>query len=270
MIHYPISKINIGLNVTEKRSDGFHNLETIFYPVQLQDALELVHSKKFSFSASGIPIDGNINNNLVVKAYSLLKEEYNISPVKVHLHKNIPMGAGLGGGSADAVEMLNMLDHLFDLKIEKQKLLDYALSLGSDCPFFVDPKPVFATGRGEVFSEVEVDLSSFHLILVKPAVHVSTAEAYSNIVPHKSRLSLKGLVQFPVNKWKGNITNQFEDFVFEKYPEVGELKEFLYREGAVFALMSGSGSAVYGLFRSEKRGLEDKLPKNYQLYRQKL
>lgn len=270
MIYYPISKINLGLYVTDKRADGFHNLETVFYPVQLQDALEVVHSNEFSFSSSGIEIEGDSEDNLVVKAYNLLKDEYQIPPVKIHLHKNIPAGAGLGGGSADAVEMLKILNQLFDLNIEKKKLSEYALKLGSDCPFFIDPKPVFAKGRGELFTDVSIDLSSYYLIMVKPPVHVSTAEAYANISPHKSRLSLKGLIQFPVNRWKGNIVNHFEEFVFEKYPEVGELKKLLYAEGAVFALMSGSGSAVYGLFHSEKKGIEDRLPKNYQVHRQKL
>ena len=270
MIHFPISKINIGLYVTEKRTDGFHNLETIFFPVQLQDVLEVIHSDRFSFSSSGILIEGDSQNNLVVEAYHLLKEEYKLPPVKIHLHKNIPTGAGLGGGSADAVEMLKILDGLFELNIGKEKLFDYALRLGSDCPFFIDPKPVFAKGRGEIFTEVSVNLSSYYLVLVKPPVHIPTAEAYANISPHKSRLSLRTSVQFPVNKWKGNMTNHFESFVFKKYPEVAELKDLLYAEGAVFALMSGSGSAVYGLFHSEKRGIEKKLPKNYQVYRQKL
>ncbi|MGQ8338717.1 4-(cytidine 5'-diphospho)-2-C-methyl-D-erythritol kinase [Sunxiuqinia sp. A32] len=270
MISYPISKINIGLNITEKRPDGFHNLETIFYPIQLQDVLEVVESDAFEYSASGIPVDGDGKDNLVVKAYELLKRDYKLPPVKIHLHKNIPAGAGLGGGSSDAVSMMKMLDQLFQLKIQPNKLFDYALSLGSDCPFFIDPRPVFARGRGEVFTDVQVNLSSFHLILVKPSVHVSTAEAYSQVEPHKSRLSLNGLVKFPVTKWKGNIQNQFESSVFAKHPEVKEIKNRLYDEGAVFALMSGSGSAVYGLFRSEKRGIENSFPKDYQIFRHKL
>ncbi len=270
MIHYPISKINLGLYVTEKRPDGFHNLETIFYPVQLQDALEVVRSNSFSFSSSGIKIEGDINSNLVVKAYHLLKDEFDLPPVKIHLHKNIPAGAGLGGGSSDAVEMLKMLNKLFELEITEQKLFEYALSLGSDCPFFIDPKPVLAKGRGEIFSDVVLDLSGYHLLMVKPNVHVSTAEAYKNISPHKSRLSLNGLIRFPVNKWKGNIVNHFENYVFEAYPEVSQLKQLLYDEGATFALMSGSGSAVFALFRSEKIGLEKKLPRDYQVFRQRL
>jgi len=270
MISYPISKINIGLNITEKRPDGFHNLETIFYPVQLQDALEVIESDSFAYSASGTPVDGDGADNLVVKAYKLLQDEYNLPPVKIHLHKHIPAGAGLGGGSSDAVSMLKMLDKLFGLEIGPDKMFEFALSLGSDCPFFIDPKPVFARGRGEVFSPVNVNLSSYHLILVKPPVHVSTAEAYQNIDPHKSRLSLNGMIHFPVPKWKGNILNRFERFVFEKYPEVGEIKSKLYEQGAVFALMSGSGSAVYGLFRSEKRGIESQFPTDYQVFRQKL
>ncbi len=270
MINYPISKINLGLNITEKRQDGFHNLETIFYPVQLQDALEVIEADSFSFTSSGIQIDGDPTSNLVVKAYQLLKNDYKLPEVKIHLHKNIPAGAGLGGGSSDAVEMLKILNQLFDLKISPEKLFAYALSLGSDCPFFLNPTPVMAKGRGELFTEIDVDLSAFYLIMVKPPVHISTPEAFKNITPHKSRLSLRGLIKFPVNKWKGNIVNHFENFVFEKYPEVKQLKELLYNEGAVFALMSGSGSSVYGLFLSEKKGLEDKLPTGYQIFRQKL
>ncbi len=270
MITYPIAKINIGLLITEKRPDGFHNLETIFYPVQMQDALEVVQADEFSFSMTGLDIDGDPMDNLVVKAYDLIKNDYDIPPVKVHLHKNIPSGAGLGGGSSDAAYMLQMLNDLFDLQIETEKLMDYALKLGSDCPFFLHRRPVFATGRGERMQDVNVELKEYYLILVKPPVHVSTAEAYANITPQKSRLSLKGLVGFAVGKWKGNILNHFERYVFAEHPEVAQIKQTLYDQGATFALMSGSGSAVYGLFRSEKKGMERLFPEDYKIYRQKI
>lgn len=270
MITYPIAKINIGLLVTEKRPDGFHNLETIFYPIQMQDILEVVESDEFKFSLSGIEVAGDPNDNLVVKAYQMIKADYPIPAVQVHLHKNIPSGAGLGGGSSDAAYMLLTLNELFNLKISEEKLMEYALKLGSDCPFFIQGKPVFATGRGEVMQEVPVELKDYFLILVKPPVHVSTAQAYQNITPQRSRLSLKGLIGFSVNKWNGNITNHFEKYVFQAFPEVEAIKKTLYAQGAAFALMSGSGSAVYGLFRSEKRGLEKLFPPDYQIFRQRL
>lgn len=270
MITYPIAKINIGLQVTEKRPDGFHNLETIFYPVQMQDALEVVEAGDFSFNTTGLALDGDPMQNLVVKAYELVKADYNLPPVKIHLHKQIPAGAGLGGGSSDAASMLMLLNDLFKLKMKKEKLSEYALMLGSDCPFFLDAKPVFATGRGERMEAVNVDLEEFYLILVKPPIHVSTAEAYQNIVPRKTRLSLKGMIGFPVQKWKGNIRNYFEPYVFQTYPEVGDIKQKLYDSGATFASMSGSGSAVYGLFRSEKRSLDRLFPEDYQIFRQRL
>ena len=270
MIIYPISKINIGLQVTEKRPDGFHNLETIFYPIQIRDALEVVVADTFDFKITGLEIDGDPMQNLAVKAYELLKPDYQLPSVQIHLHKNIPTGAGLGGGSSDAACMLTLLNEMFNLEIHQEKLMEYALSLGSDCPFFLHGKPVFATGRGEIMEDVDVDLKEYFLILVKPPVHISTAEAYQHIVPQRSRLSLKGLICFSVNKWKGNIQNQFERSIFEIYPEVREIKQTLYEQGASFALMSGSGSAVYGLFRSEKRGLEHSFPKDYRIFRQRL
>ncbi|MCW0484787.1 4-(cytidine 5'-diphospho)-2-C-methyl-D-erythritol kinase [Gaoshiqia sediminis] len=270
MITYPIAKINIGLHVTEKRPDGFHNLETIFYPIQMQDALEVVEAGDFSFNMTGLTLEGDPMQNLVIRAYELLKADYDLPPVQIHLHKNIPCGAGLGGGSSDAASMLMLLNDLFKLKIKREKLMEYALQLGSDCPFFLHAKPVFATGRGEKMEDANVNLKEYFLILVKPPIHISTPEAYQNIVPQKPRLSLKGLIGFSVNKWKGNIRNQFEPYVFEKYPEVGQIKQKLYDAGASFALMSGSGSAVYGLFRSEKRGLESQFPEDYQIFRQRL
>jgi len=184
------------------------------------------------------------------------------------LHKTIPSGAGLGGGSSDAAYMLRSLNELFNLEIAK--LMEYALHLGSDCPFFLQDKPVFATGRGEKMQEVPLTLKEYFLVLVKPPIHVSTALAYQNIVPQKPRLSLKGLTGFPVNKWRGNVLNHFERYVFQTYPEIEQVKKTLYDQGAAFALMSGSGSAVYGLFRSEKRGIEKLFPEDYQVFRQRL
>ncbi len=270
MITYPIAKINIGLLVTEKRSDGFHSLETVFYPIQMADALEVVAADEFDFTLSGLELEGDSESNLVVKAYQLIKSDYPVPPVKIHLHKNIPSGAGLGGGSSDAASMLLLLNNLFNLSISDEKLKEYALQLGSDVPFFIDPKPVFATGRGEVMEPVPVDLKDYYLILVKPTIHISTAVAYQNITPQKPRLSLKGLAGFHVNKWRGNILNHFEKYVFKEYPEIEQVKKTLYEQGASFAQMSGSGSSVYGLFRSEKRGIEKYFPEDYQFFRQRL
>ena len=270
MITYPIAKINIGLYVTGKRTDGFHNLETVFYPMKMQDALEVVEADKLEFNISGLELDDDPMQNLVVKAYELIRADYNIPPVHIHLHKNIPTGAGLGGGSSDAAYMLMLLNELFQLEISVDKLLDYALQLGSDCPFFIHGKPVYATGKGEIMEDLSINLKEYYLIVVKPPVHISTAEAYQNIIPSRSRLSLKGLVGFPVNKWKGNVLNQFERYVFSKHPEVGEIKQKLYDLGASFSLMSGSGSAVYGLFRTEKKNIENQFPDDYQVFRHRL
>lgn len=270
MITYPIAKINIGLQVTGKRPDGYHNIETIFYPVEFHDALEVIEAREMSFRQTGIPVEGDPQKNLVIQAYELLRAKHTIPPVQIHLHKNIPTGAGLGGGSADGAYMLMLLNDLFQLKIGKEKLMAYALMLGSDCPFFIHGKPVFATGRGEIMQDVQVRLKDYFLILIKPPVHVSTADAYRNITPGGSRLSLKALVGFSVNKWKGNILNQFERYVFNLYPEVERIKQTLLEQGAAFALMSGSGSCVYGIFRSDKKMLEKLFPDDYQIFRQRL
>ena len=270
MITYPIAKINVGLHVTEKRADGFHNLETVFYPIKMQDVLEVVEADELELSITGLELDDDPMKNLVVKAYELVRADYSIPPVHIHLHKNIPAGAGLGGGSSDAAYMLMLLNDLFQLEIGVDKLLDYALQLGSDCPFFIHGKPVYATGKGEIIEDLALNLTEYYLIVVKPPVQISTAEAYQNIIPSRSRLSLKGLVGFPVNKWKGNVLNQFEKYVFFKHPEVGEIKKKLYDLGASFSLMSGSGSAVYGLFRTEKKSIENQFPADYQTFRHRL
>ena len=269
MITYPIAKVNLGLQITEKRPDGFHNIETVFYPVPVQDALEVVEADDFKITITGIDLNEDPERNLVVQAYRLFKEAFELPPVHIHLHKNIPVGAGLGGGSADASYMLLLLNELFQLKISEEELLKYALQLGSDCPFFIRPRPVFASGRGEIMQDLPLNLSGHCLIIIKPPIHISTAEAYRNILPSKSRISLKALSRFSVSKWQGNIQNQFERSVFIKYPEVGEIKQKLYDLGASFALMSGTGSAVYGLFRSEKRNIEAGFPATYQVFRQK-
>lgn len=269
MIYFPHCKINIGLQITNKRSDGFHDIETIFYPVAIQDALEFVEAREFQFTLSGIDIEGDDNDNLVVKAYNLLKSEYKLPPLHIHLHKHIPSGAGLGGGSSDAAFMLSELNEHFDLKIKMRKLMEYALQLGSDCPFFINPVPSLAKGRGEILEEIEINLSDMFLAVIKPPIHISTAEAYKNIVPKIPEISLAELIKEPIEKWKNTVHNQFEDYAFSKYPEIQNIKDELYNNGATFALMSGSGSAVYGIFRNEV-DVKSIFPETYEVLTQEL
>ena len=259
MILYPNAKINIGLNVIEKRVDGFHNLETLFYPVEAYDILEIVESDTLKMFQYGIDYPGEVMDNLCVRAYNLLKGEYNIPPVEIHLYKRIPVGAGLGGGSSDAAFTLKGLNDLFNLSIPDKKLWEYASMLGSDCPFFIYNKPMLGTGRGEILSEVEItDLSDYRIELVYPPYFVSTADAYRGIVPRNVRerngekfkeQSLAQMLKEPVESWKDNVTNDFEITVFNKIPELAKYKEDLYKRGAVYASMSGSGSAMFGVFK---------------------
>lgn len=270
MITYPIAKVNLGLLVTEKRADGFHNIESVFYPVPIQDALEVVESSEFKIDITGIDLDENAEDNLVVKAYLLLKEKYKLPPVHIHLHKNIPIGAGLGGGSADASYMLKLLNEMFQLDISEEQLMMYALQLGSDCPFFINPRPVFVRKRGELIEDFSLNLSGKYLVIVKPPVPISTAEAYKQINPSKSRISLKALLHFPISKWRGNVQNQFESYAFSAYPEICEIKQKLYDLDAIFALMSGSGSAVYGIFSFNVSNMEAHFPVDYKIFKQRL
>ena len=254
MITYPNAKINIGLNVVEKRPDGYHNIETVFYPIGLCDVLEIEPSEgctDYSFSASGIPLSGDPEENLIVKAYRLLQSEYDIPPVDISLIKQIPFGAGLGGGSADAAFTLKMLNEMFELKITPRKLEKLAAVLGADCPVFIRNKAVYATGIGNVFSPAKISLKGYFLVLIKPDIHVSTPEAYSLVIPEKPDVSIAENIQRPISEWKALIKNDFEKSVFALHPEIAEIKNNLYAAGAVYASMSGSGSSVYGLFESE-------------------
>ena len=249
MVSFPPCKINLGLNVVSKRSDGYHNIETCFYPIPWTDALEVVKANQFSFTASGNPIPGDATRNLCRQAYELLSQDFKLPSVAIHLHKIIPTGAGLGGGSSDGAHMVRMLNQLFNLKLSSDKLKAYALELGSDCPFFIDDQPKFGTGRGEVLSDISVNLSGKFLILVKPDVHVSTAEAYSGVKPAVPLVSIKNILeQKTIAEWKEHLKNNFEESVFVKYPLIKDIKEKLYQKGALYASMSGSGSAVFGIF----------------------
>lgn len=251
MLSFPNCKINLGLHILGKRDDGFHNLETVFYPVPFKDALELIPSTNtgIEFTATGLAVDGNAADNLCVKAYHLLKKDFpEIPTIKIHLHKAIPLGAGLGGGSADAAFMLKLLNEKFKLNLSTDQLINYALQLGSDCPFFIINKPCLATGRGEMLEEIAVDLSAYKIVLINPGIHINTGWAFSNISPAQPARSIKEIIQQPVNTWKDELKNDFESAVFTAHPAIKEIKEALYTQGAVYAAMSGSGSTVFGIF----------------------
>lgn len=257
MTEHPNCKINIGLSVVERRSDGYHNLESVFYPVGLCDDLEIERSAAFSFSQNGIALDCDYSDNLCVKAYRLLQSEFpHIGPVSIRLSKRIPSGAGMGGGSADAAFTLKMLNTLFGLGLNNGQLQKYAARLGADCAFFIENKPVMAKGKGDEFEEIHLDLGGYRLLLVKPDVGVSTAEAYQSIVPAPAAFDLHKLGSTPMKDWKKLVTNDFEKGIFPKLPLLGEIKQQLYAHGALYASMSGSGSTVYGIFASDSDILE--------------
>ena len=253
MLTFPNGKINLGLNITEKRPDGYHNLETVFYPIPIEDALEinLLHegSRKYCLHQAGIEIAGEAENNLVVKAYKLLDELFDLPPVDIHLFKHIPSGAGLGGGSADAAFMLKLLNEKFNLSLSIESMEDYASRLGADCAFFIRNAPTYAEGIGNVFSPISLSLKGYQLWLVKPDIFVSTRDAFSQIKPHRPERPLKETIQLPVEEWRNCMVNDFEESVFPQFPAIREIKEEMYRQGAVYASMSGSGSSVYGIFK---------------------
>ena len=263
MITFPNAKINLGLNIVEKRPDGYHNLETIFYPINLQDALEVTrrenNDKEYTLHISGSPLEGEPEDNLVVKAYKLLKKDYpGLLPVDIHMYKHIPAGAGLGGGSSDAACMIKLLNDKFSLGLSTERMEEYAVKLGADCAFFIRNKPVFATGIGNLFEPVELSLKGYHIILIKPDIFVSTRDAFAEIKPVRPAVSLKEIVKQPMETWKNSMKNDFEDSVFKKFPESAAIKDELYDLGAVYAAMSGSGSSVYGIFKAPIENVEDK------------
>jgi len=257
MVRFPNAKINIGLNIVEKRTDGFHNIESCFYPVGLCEALEVVENKADSveriiFSSSGIEIPGNVNDNLCWYAYHLIAADYSLPNIKVHLHKHIPIGAGLGGGSSDAAFFIRLLNDKFELGISWGEMHHYARQLGSDCSFFINNKPVFAEGTGNQYESIKLDLSMYYIALIYPNIHINTAKAYSGVNPKKSMRSLENdLLNSPVDEWKFFIHNDFEDSVFPKFPQLKNIKSALYAEGALYAAMSGSGSTIFGIFKNK-------------------
>jgi 4-diphosphocytidyl-2-C-methyl-D-erythritol kinase len=256
MITYPNAKINIGLNITERRPDGYHNIESVFYPINLQDAVEIktIEGEEpqggYKLKVSGTILDGTPDDNLVVKAYQLLRKDFNFPAQKIHLYKHIPVGAGLGGGSSDAAAIIKMLNEKFALGLTSEQMQNYAVQIGADCPFFINNTPVFATGIGNIFTPIEFSLHGKTIILVKPDIFVSTRDAYALVKPSPAAIPLTEAIKQPISEWKQIITNDFEKSVFAKYPEIAAIKDKLYDMGALYASMSGSGSAVYGIFDS--------------------
>lgn len=267
MIVFPNCKINLGLHILGKRTDDYHNLETIFFPLPFFDVLEVIQSSNTNQShelfLSGNKIEGEAENNLCVKAYHLLKNDFPQLPsVKIYLHKIIPLGAGLGGGSANGAFMLMLLNEKFNLKISEQKLLHYALLLGSDCPFFIINKPCFAQQRGEVLEPLFLNLSAYKIVLINPVIHVNTGWAFTQ-VKFSNTNNIKDIIAKPVEEWKTDLNNDFELAVFEKHPEIENIKNELYLSGAVYSSMSGSGSTVFGIFSKSTIINTKKFPLHY-------
>ena len=264
MVIFPNAKINLGLSVLQKRDDGFHNIETILYPIPLNDVLELIIApdKNFRFTVSGLEIPGSKETNLCVKAWELLQHDFSLPAIKMHLHKVIPMGAGLGGGSSDGVFMLKLINRAFQLGLSIEKLEECARQLGSDCAFFINNKSAFAYGKGDQLTPININLSGHFLVLVKPDVHINTKGAYDGIIPVETGISVSKIVQFPIEEWRDNLNNDFEKSIFRSHTVLSEIKDRLYQSGAVYASMTGSGSAVYGLFNNEV-DLEDSFKEHY-------
>jgi 4-diphosphocytidyl-2-C-methyl-D-erythritol kinase len=249
MIAFPPCKINLGLHILRKRPDGFHDLETCFLSIPWTDILEIIPSTTFSFSSSGLDIPGNAEENLCVRAYHFLQKDFNLPPVQIHLHKIIPTGAGLGGGSADAAYTLRLLNDIFDLKLTPAALAVYAAHLGSDCAFFTQDQPMIGTGRGEVLEPVALDLQGKYIAICKPDIHISTAEAYASITPHEPSTSIKEILSTkPFEEWWFHLKNDFEAPIMAKHPAIRNTRDKFYAQGARYASMSGSGAAVFAIF----------------------
>lgn len=250
MITFPNAKINLGLNIVARRSDGYHNLETVFYPIGLTDVLEIVPAGggESTLTTYGNPVECPVEKNLVMKALRLMQRHYNVPEVDVYLYKHIPDGAGLGGGSSDASSTMLMLNEMFNLGIAKADMARLAATLGADCPFFIYNHPMMATGIGDVLSPIDVSLKGLYLFLVKPAVSVPTKVAYSRVTPSPSTSPLEADVTKNVSQWSGVVKNDFEPSVFAAFPELAEIKNTIENGGALYASMSGSGSSIFGIF----------------------
>lgn len=263
MICFPNIKINLGLHVINRRTDGFHNIESVFYPVKFADVLEIIEAPSDTFTSTGLIIEGNASDNLIVKAYHLLKQSYSLPPIHIHLHKIVPMGAGLGGGSSDAAFMLKLLNQKFELELSIKQLETFAAQLGSDCAFFIKNQPAYLMGKGHELQPFNVNLAGSYLVLLYPNVHSNTALAYSNVKRRETLEeadSLKHWLSQPISEWKNNVFNDFEDSVFTTFPQLREYKNQLYAQGAVYASMSGSGSAIFGLFAQKPQLTEQLRP----------
>lgn len=279
MIVFPNAKINLGLNVTEKRPDGYHNIETVFYPIPLKDSIEVVvrenenqspsaevipsgkpyysyKTDNYTLHIAGIPVMGAPNDNLVVKVFCLLNSEFKLPPIHIFMYKHIPSGAGLGGGSADAAFMMRLLNDKFQLGLSIGDMEQRIATLGADCPFFIKNEPVFATGIGNIFTPITLTLKGLYLVIVKPDVFVSTKEAYARIHPHSPERTLIDILSRPLTEWKSTLVNDFESSIFPAYPEIAVIKDKLYDLGAIYASMSGSGSSVFGIFSSPVKHVE--------------
>jgi len=249
MIQFPNCKINLGLSILTKRADGYHEIETVFYPIAVSDALEILPAPDLTLTQTGIAVPGDPAQNLCLKAYHLLKKDFPQLPaVQMHLHKNIPMGAGLGGGSSDGTSALLILNQQFSLGLNDSQLIDYASQLGSDCPFFVYNKACHAKGRGEILTPIALDLSNYQFLLVHPGKHISTAWAFQQLNPHTKTESLQSIIEKPITDWKNTLINDFEAPVFKAEPTLSNIKAQLYQIGAIYASMSGSGSSLFGIF----------------------
>lgn len=270
MLTFPCAKINLGLNITAERPDGYHDLETVFYPVPLTDALEIKlmdpqfpHDKGCDLKVTGLGAGCDEADNLVVKAYDLLAHDYELPLIHAHLYKGIPLGAGLGGGSADGAFMIRLLDERFRLNIGIAEMERYAARLGSDCAFFITAEPSFATGRGEVLEPADGprgNLNGYYIAIVKPQIAVSTAQAYSHITCRRPEKSCRDIVRQPIDTWPHELVNDFEEPVFKAHPQLADIKRRLYDMGAAYAAMSGSGAALYGIFRQEPTQLQAQFP----------
>lgn len=248
MVVFPNCKINLGLRILSKREDNYHELETIMYPIPLYDILEIVPNPTFEFVQTGIDVAVDLEQNICVKAYRLFQNEFSISPVRIHLHKQLPMGAGMGGGSADGTFVLKTLNSLFNLQLSEADLLYWSAFLGSDCPFFINNNAQLAKGRGDVLQPISVSLKGKYLAIVQPNIHISTKDAFENVFISGKANELVLDIQKPIREWKSIIQNDFENHIFEKYPLLRDLKETFYQNGALYASLTGSGSVVYGIF----------------------
>ncbi|MGL4956353.1 MAG: 4-(cytidine 5'-diphospho)-2-C-methyl-D-erythritol kinase [Bacteroidales bacterium] len=258
MLYFSNAKINLGLHITEKRSDGFHNLETVFLPILLADLLELQSAPEqedICLHATGINVNVPLEQHLCVRAFRLLQKDFALSSVNVFLHKLLPYGAGLGGGSSNAAFMLRALNELFSLQLSKEQLCQYAAQLGSDCAFFVHNTPMLAKGRGEILKNVTLDLRKWHIFIVKPTLCINTAQAYASITPKLPKVALEKVIQQDVKEWKEHLVNDFEVPIFAQHPQLARIKQELYRAGASYAAMSGSGSALFGFFAEQNKQL---------------